>query len=252
MEENTTGDAEAGFSEGDVDRESKAHSSDPAHTPEASSGGGWGEVTAVLAAGVLPNFAWGVVSAVDQDPSRPSPYWADTLVLTTQSVCTAFVVLYLIHRSGEPWERFGLARPRLSDLLLVGPVLFLLGWFVWDLRWMLIPQLDPHSSPNWFPKPKRPADYFMMVVKYAANAFSEELVTRAYLVTRLEGLLKSQTAAIFIAAGSFASYHIYQKSDGLINMMLLGLAWGGAYLLVRRLWPFVVGHFLTSILIELR
>src|SRR5262249_20391197 len=96
----------------------------------------------------------------------------------------------------------------------------------------------------WFPDPRRPADFVLMVVKYAAGAFAEEVVTRAYLVTRLEGLLKSRAAAVLLAAAAFASYHAYQRTDGLVDTFLLGVAWGAAFLFLRRLWPFVFAHAL--------
>jgi membrane protease YdiL (CAAX protease family) len=237
------------YAEDDVSEEPQAT---PEEAKPASSGGGWGEVAAVLAAGVFPNLAWAIVHALDPEPPWPLSYWAHTLTLTTQSVCTAFIVLYLLHCSGEKWERFGLVRPRLSDFLLLAPALLLMDWMVWELRWMLIPRLDSLPASTWLPKPRYPADYAMMVVKHAANAFAEELVTRAYLITRLEGLLKSPAAAVLLAAVAFASYHAYQKMDGLLEILLVGVTWGMVYLAVRRLWPFVFAHALFNVLIELR
>jgi membrane protease YdiL (CAAX protease family) len=231
-----------------------AVSEEPQATPEASapsaSGGGWGEVAAVLAAGVFPNLANAIVSAFDPAPF-PQAYWADTLSLTTYSACTAFIVLYLLHRGGEPWERFGLVWPQPSDVVL-GPALMLLAWVIWEVRWELIGGFDRLPKANWFPKPALPIDYVMMVIKYTANSIAEELVTRAYLITRLEGLLKSQAAAVLLAAVAFASYHLYQRTDGLLDTLILGVVWGALYLVVRRVWPFIIAHTLWNIVIDLR
>jgi len=227
----------------------------PPDPPEADPipvpGGGWGEVAAVLTAGVLPGIASSVTQVFEKEPAAPPPYWADTLMLTTQSSCTIFIVVYLIHRGGEPWRRFGLGLPRLSDFLLAGPALLVVWMFVWRVRWMLIPSFDPPAPNGFFSLPKGPAEHAMMAIKYAVAAFSEELVTRAYLVTRLEGLLKSQAGAFVLAALAFASYHAYQRTDGLVTTLFLGVAWGVAYLGVRRVWPFAFAHALYNISIEL-
>src|SRR5207248_10826049 len=85
----------------------------PAPSP-ASEQALWLEVAAVLAVSVLPWFCSAVVSAVERLP--PQPYWLDSLYLTWTDLCVIFVVLYLIHRSGESWATFGLSRPQAGDL----------------------------------------------------------------------------------------------------------------------------------------
>jgi membrane protease YdiL (CAAX protease family) len=90
-----------------------------------------------------------------------------------------------------------------------------------------------------------------MLLKESANGFTEELVTRAYLITRLEVLLRSRMAAVFLSATAFASYHAYQGPAGLVGAFLFGLAFGLAYLGVRRVWPLALGHALFDIHIEL-
>jgi hypothetical protein len=115
---------------GDDEQAPDAGSEEAAAAQPARPGGGWGEVAAVLAAGVVPNVASAVVHAFHPDPPDPARYLADALAHTAESTCIAFIVLYLIRRSGEPWRRFGLVRPRPSDFLLVGPALVLVWWLV--------------------------------------------------------------------------------------------------------------------------
>jgi membrane protease YdiL (CAAX protease family) len=103
-----------------------------------------------------------------------------------------------------------------------------------------------------YPRPRQAAEYAAMAVREAANGFTEELVTRAYLVTRLEGLLKSSAAAVVLAAVAFASYHAHHRADGMVSCMFQGVAWGAAYLYIRRVWPFAFAHALYNVLIELR
>ena len=50
----------------------------------------------------------------------------------------------------------------------------------------------------------------------------------------------------------FASYHLYYGVEGLIEMMMVGLGFGLLYLLIRRIWPFAIGHMLWNVITTLR
>src|SRR5437016_5042233 len=68
---------------------------EPAPAPPAQSERElWLEVTAVLAVGVIPHFARALASLAHRQP--PAPFWIDALDLCITSLCTSFVVLYLI------------------------------------------------------------------------------------------------------------------------------------------------------------
>src|SRR5205807_1673946 len=116
----------------------------------------------------------------------PLPYWLDSFYLIVVSGCTILVTLYLISRSGEPWEKFGLARPRVLDAPL-GAFLLVVALVVWS-RVPPLPDFGFRTG-GAFPRPHGAVDYALMVVKYALAGFAEELVMRAYLLTRLKVLL---------------------------------------------------------------
>lgn len=206
----------------------------------------WCEVAAVLAVGVVPN----AVSAATHlaAPAPPLPYWLDALNLCALSGCTILVTLYLIGRSGEPWERFGLTRPRLLDLPLGGFMLVAA-----DLIWRLLPHVPDLGirAAQAFAGPRGPGDYALMVVKFALGAFAEELVTRAYLITRLTVLLRSRGEAVVVAAVLFASYHAYQGPPGVAYSLAFGLTYGVTFLVLGRVWPLALGHALYNVRIEL-
>jgi membrane protease YdiL (CAAX protease family) len=206
----------------------------------------WWEVAAVLAVGVVPNLSGAVVNLFD--PVPPPPYWLDAFHLIVLSGCTVLVTLYLIGRSGEPWERFGIVRPSLLDMVL-GP--FMLGVALCVL--FVLPRLpDSDVRPtNLFPRPRGAIDYTLMVVKFAVAACAEELVTRAYLITRLTELLRSRGEAVLCAALLFASYHAYQGVVGVVYSFAFGLAYGVAFLGIGRVWPLVIGHALYNVHAEL-
>ena len=77
-------------------------------------------------------------------------------------------------------------------------------------------------------------------------------MTRAYLITRFEQLLKSQVKAVILASLLFASYHIYQGLGGAFHALLFGLTYSWAFLLFRYLWPLGMGHASSNILTELQ
>ena len=89
------------------------------------------------------------------------------------------------------------------------------------------------------------------MVKYSLSAFAEEVVTRAYLITRLAVLLRSRGEAVLVAAIVFASYHAYQGAFGTAHAFVFGIVYGVAFLATGRLWPLVIGHALYNIRLEL-
>jgi membrane protease YdiL (CAAX protease family) len=208
----------------------------------------WLEVLAVLAIGVLPNLALAIVSAIYAAPSN-LPYWVGSMELTLRCTGVSFAVLYLISRSGEPWSTFGLAVPRVSDLLL-GLLISFVYFALWNRVFPILPT-DLVEHVGTLPFPLSPTDFIMMFVSHAANGFTEELVVRAYLITRLVRLLNSKLNAITLSAFVFASYHVYyDPGGGLIFILLVGFVYGGIYLVLRRIWPLALGHMLVNIFIE--
>lgn len=206
----------------------------------------WAEVAVVLAVEVIPR----VVVPLTQ-PSPPAPpllYGADTASLTITSACTVFVVLYLITRSGEPWNRFGVDRPGGWDIPLGIGMLFVS--FAVSLFYFRLGFFTDDPETYLFPHPAGLAGLAMGVVKFGAAGFMEELVFRAYLITRLETLFRSSWRALVVAALLFALVHGYQGPAGVWYTFLFGLAYGGVYLAARRVWPLAIGHALTNLVLD--
>jgi len=206
----------------------------------------WWEVAAVLAVGVVPNWA-STVSHLCA-PVPPSPYWLDSFNLVVLSACTVLVTWYLIARSGEPWGRFGLLRPQILDAPLGALFLVVAVGILY-----LLPPLPDFGirTLSHYSRPQGACDYVLMVVRYLIAALSEELVTRGYLITRLTALLRSRGEAVVFAAGLFASYHAYQGPAGVVYSFAFGVTYGAAFLAIGRLWPLVIGHALYNCWVEL-
>jgi membrane protease YdiL (CAAX protease family) len=205
------------------------------------------EVVAVLAVGVVPYFVNAVVYL--GFPVLQQSYWRDALYSTLTSACTIFVTLYLIRRSGEPWERFGISRPRFVDLM-IAPALVVVIRSLWLPLSGLVSNADFSDDPvELF---RTPWDGALDILRYAIGGFSAELVTRAYLITRLETLLRSRTRAVLFAAVAFSSYHAAQGLSGVVYSLIFGVVFGAAYLILRRVWPLALAHLLHNIWIDLR
>jgi membrane protease YdiL (CAAX protease family) len=203
----------------------------------------WAELAAVLAVGVIPNLT-AALAGTDL-PQAGENFRLAALSLISLSLCTAFVTLYLIGRSGEPWARFGLARPQWRDLPL-GLVMLFAGQAIYLFRCGLVPAGVTAASVS-APEPGR---VVLLVLMHAANALAEEVVTRAYLVTRLAQLSGSRGVAVVTAAAAFASYHVYQGLAGATLAFAMGLVYGVGFLVLRRVWPLVIGHALLNLCIE--
>jgi membrane protease YdiL (CAAX protease family) len=204
----------------------------------------WWEVAAVLAVVVVPWLAGGMLDVAETQSYRP---WALSRLLYDAAVC--YVVLYLIHRSGDGWAAFGLTRPRGSDVLLglfLACAAGVLGRAYGRFGLPVNPDLD-----GYFPHSQGAGEQALMVVSFAVSGFLEELVTRGYLIPRLEQLLGSGLKAVLVSAVVFASYHAYQGAAGLLHTFFLGLLFGTAFLVLRRLWPLALAHAAYNILLEL-
>ena len=209
----------------------------------------WFEILAVLAIGVFPSLI-GAIGELAQDSPARIPFWLDAFELIAESLCIACAVLYVIYRTGKPWSAFGLTRFRLSDVG-IGASLVVADFTLW----CCLAPLFRHDSASWistYPRPQGIAENLLMVVMHITNGFAEEVVCRAYLITRLIRVLKSRLSAVVFSAALFASYHIYYGLGGsLLHVFLLGLLFGSVFVLLRRVWPLAVAHTLINVVIEL-
>jgi membrane protease YdiL (CAAX protease family) len=239
-------DADAEISDDD---EIEADELDPATLQLSPAGPAvWWEVGAVVAVGVFLPLVQSVYFTLQPLPAPP--YWLYTVTFILLCACPIYVTLYLIHRSGESWAQFGLTRVKAWDVPL-GLGLFLLADALWPLCYYLMPPDIESRSGDFFTQLSSPTDYALMVLMNAANGYSEELVTRAYLVTRLQQLLRYRSVAVLLSAALFASYHCYQGVPGVAYAMVFGIAYGTAFLLLRRVWPLAIGHMLYNIHLDL-
>jgi membrane protease YdiL (CAAX protease family) len=157
------------------------------------------------------------------------------------------VVLFVIWRSGKPWSWFGLVKPKYPKDLLLG-----LG------LWLLIAVLDGFVSiafkrrEPWLPFTRIavPQARLLWLVGWScAVGLSEELAMRAYLIPRLETILRSTWKSVALSVLIFGFAHLYQSYVGVIQSLVVATVFGVAFCITRRIWPVAFAHALTDFVI---
>ncbi|MCK6461913.1 MAG: CPBP family intramembrane metalloprotease [Planctomycetes bacterium] len=207
----------------------------------------------LLEIGVVLCLAWlpHLVNAHFADPAADRAFFGGMVLLAVVSVQIAVPLLYIMHRSGEPWSKFGVVRPRPVDL--VGGAVLLGALYVLDpVFWVFIGTFGTWDPPRTsFPDPSSVADFVILLPAILVAAFAEELAMRAYMIPRLRELGLNWVSALLISSAFFASYHLYQGAASTAYIFLLGLVYGAVFLLSPRLWPLTVAHTMQNVLINL-
>lgn len=115
-----------------------------------------------------------------------------------------------------------------------------LGFYVAAVHLGLSKQVIPAAltHPGW--------EIPILLVWSAANAFGEEIVVVAWLMTRLRQLRWSPWAAIAASAVLRGSYHLYQGVSAGVGNIIMGVIFGYVFYRTGRVWPLIVGHFLID------
>ena len=87
----------------------------------------------------------------------------------------------------------------------------------------------------------------VLILAAAANAWAEEALVVAYLITRLRQLGLSENRSLLASAVLRGSYHLYQGFGGFLGNVVLGLVFGRFWQRNNRLWPLVVGHTVIDV-----
>jgi membrane protease YdiL (CAAX protease family) len=87
----------------------------------------------------------------------------------------------------------------------------------------------------------------VLVASAAANAWAEEVVMVAYLLTRLRQLGWSENRALGAQALLRGCYHLYQGLGGFVGNMAMGLVFGRVWQRTNRLWMLVGAHALIDV-----
>jgi membrane protease YdiL (CAAX protease family) len=211
----------------------------------------WLEVIAVLCLAYMPCIYSALYHFCNGYPADYS-YFERELSLIICSLQVSMPLLLIMALTREPWSRFGICRPRwIIDLLggcLIGCLAIIARRFFYSIVFLLVGWSHFHH----YTYPERPAGLaftLFMALATIFDAFSEELAMRAYLIPRLETLLKSKGLAILLTSLLFASYHLYQGVLPAMGTAAIGFVFGIAFCYWRRLWPLVFAHVFINLLL---
>ena len=87
----------------------------------------------------------------------------------------------------------------------------------------------------------------VLVLSAVANAWAEEVVMVAYLITRLRHLGWSENSSLLAQALLRGAYHLYQGLGGFVGNIVMGLVFGRVWQHTGRLWMLVGAHALIDI-----
>jgi len=178
-------------------------------------------------------------------------------------------LMFIIAVSNEGWSKFGIKRPRwIADSLIAVGI-----WFVSTFAMALtLNMISPSeaiaevTSVNTVEVASELATaqtamgsggsigwgtVLLCLVGLTANSITEELAMRGYLIPRFEELFKSPAIAVVLSGAIFASYHMYQSMEHLAAVFVLALVYGIFFYFLRRLWPLMIAHTLTNMMIYL-
>ena len=150
--------------------------------------------------------------------------------------------VYLLWRSGSGLERVGLSPPRWRSDVVRGVGLAALiglpglGLYVVARLLKLAAAVEPSAlNDTWWRIPA-------LVLAAFANAWAEEVIVVAYLLTRLRQLNVSPAGALMWSSLLRGAYHLYQGFGAGLGNLVMGLVFGYVWQRTGRLWPLVIAH----------
>jgi membrane protease YdiL (CAAX protease family) len=164
------------------------------------------------------------------------------LTAVAQLVAWGALGVYLLQRSGFSFGQIGLARPRWRPDVLGGIGLAAaiglpgLGLYVAARLLHISATVVPSGlHDTWWRVP-------VLVLSAVANAWAEEVIVVAYLLTRLHQLGVGRAGALVWSSVLRGAYHLYQGFGAGLGNLVMGLVFGYVWQRTGRLWPLVIAH----------
>jgi membrane protease YdiL (CAAX protease family) len=213
----------------------------------------WMETGAVMLVCVAPALFGSTASTYPNYTPVHYSFEYSALYGIVRSIGTIAIVLFVIWRSTESFDRFGLRRFRIGRDLFGGIGIWVIVYGVYRVCIVVLPivlgsaYLTGHSHKLQYDLPSSPMDLLLLVVMSAAVGTAEELLFRAYLITRLEELIESTPVALFVTTVIFALCHGAYGAYGVIVVGAGGLVQGAAFCVFRRFAPVAISHAIQDV-----
>jgi hypothetical protein len=168
------------------------------------------------------------------------------LALVLEYLAWGALGLYLLWRAGVRLAEVGVRRYLPSDLaggLGLAALIGIPGLGLYLLAKALGANLTVAPSlltDTWWRIP-------VLVLSAAANAWAEEALVVAYLISRLRQLCLRENPAVAVSAALRGSYHLYQGFGGFVGNLVMGLVFGRIWQRTNRLWVLVTAHTIIDV-----
>ena len=169
------------------------------------------------------------------------------LALVLEYLAWGALGLYLLWRAGVRLAEVGVRRYLPSDLaggVGLAALIGIPGLGLYLLAKALGANLTVAPSlltDTWWRIP-------VLVLSATANAWAEEALVVAYLVSRLRQLGMRENSAVAVSAVLRGSYHLYQGFGGFVGNLAMGLVFGRIWQRTNRLWVLVTAHTIIDVI----
>jgi membrane protease YdiL (CAAX protease family) len=187
--------------------------------------------------------------------SYPVPFLYHALHFIITNIGQIALVLFILWRSGDSLLRFGLKPFRIGRDLFGGILICAILRIAYHATWWSLRTFLSHDSyfaithsqsgRGYFP-PSGALEFALLAVMCLFSGLAQELVMRAYLITRLEELLASTPMALLFSTMLFIFYHGYEGTGAVIAVAVFGLIQAIIFCLFRRLAPIALAHALNN------
>ncbi|MDX1925041.1 MAG: type II CAAX endopeptidase family protein [Pirellulaceae bacterium] len=232
------------------------------------------EVGCVLAFAYAP-LMLSAMPIWETDPNATTNLAEEMLLLIINALHIVPPILFFMAVSNQPWSKFGISRPKWMQDSLITIGVWLAATFISALTLNLLLPYDPGayvlgardfgaselgasdlgaSEVATYPSINFGSmigwgTFLLCLVGLIANSLAEELAMRAYLIPRFEDLFKSTALAVGLSSALFASYHAYQGTENMVAIFFSGVVYGIFFCICRRIWPLVVAHTVSNMLV---
>jgi len=211
------------------------------------------EVLVVLSLSLLASAVFAIIDLLSAPLRGVTVYAANQSTQVARQIASlvfglapAWLVVYLVRRSGEGVGAIGLdVREPRRDLALgaalfvvvgIGGIGVYLGSVALGVNRFVVP-VPPLG--HWWTVP--------VLILDALEAGLLEEVIAAYLITRLEQLRLTPIAAVGLSALLRGSYHLYQGWGGFLGNLAMGALFGFVFVRTKRAWPLAIAHVLLDV-----
>lgn len=169
-------------------------------------------------------------------------------------------LLFVMAVSNEPWSKFGINRPSWFSDFFLAVGLWVAASCAMSFTLQVLPPSDQpqaaviSESVVAYQESGESMGWGMLllcIVALIANSFTEEMTMRGYLIPRFEQMFRSSIVAVCLSSMLSASYHMYQGVHNMVAVLAFGLVYGTCFCIFRRLWPLVIAHTISNLIIYL-